>query len=180
MIFTETAIPDLWIVDLEPISDERGWFSRSYDEDEFAKRGLNTCWPQWSTSFNKTAGTVRGMHYQCPPHDEVKLVTCLSGAIEDAVIDLRPNSPSFKRSFQLCLEASMGRALYIPAGLAHGFQTLKDETTVGYHIGTRFVPGTANGVCWNDPAFSPPIVWPLPIAMIAEKDQSWPDFQGSP
>jgi dTDP-4-dehydrorhamnose 3,5-epimerase len=178
VIFTETAIPDLWIVDLEPISDERGWFSRSYDEDEFARRGLNTSWPQWSTSFNKRAGTVRGMHFQGEPHGEVKLVTCLTGAIEDAVIDLRPQSKSFKQCFQIRLEAGSGRALYIPSGFAHGFQTLEDDTSVGYHIGTRFVPGSGAGVRWNDPAFSPPIAWPLSIAMIADKDKAWPDFQG--
>jgi len=175
VIVTATAIPGLWIVEPEPIGDERGWFARTYDQAEFARLGLNTDWPQWSRSFNKRAGTVRGMHYQRPPHAETKLVTCLQGAILDAVIDLRPDSPSFCQSVAVELDGASGRALYIPPGLAHGFQTLADDTLVGYAITPPYRPEASAGVRWDDPAFS--LSWPGPITVIADKDRAWPDFR---
>lgn len=172
-----TAIAGLWIVEPEPIADERGWFGRTYDSEIFAAHGLNTQWPQWSTSFNRRAGTVRGMHYQRPPHGEVKLVACAQGAVHDVVIDLRPESATFLQTLGVRLDSDSGRALYIPAGLAHGFQTLADETIVSYHMDTPFVPEAAAGLRWNDPKAV--VSWPLPIAIISDKDLSWPDM-GSP
>ncbi|ACJ01120.1 dTDP-4-dehydrorhamnose 3,5-epimerase [Rhodospirillum centenum] len=177
MQFSETTIPGVTVVDLEPIRDRRGHFARCFCADAFAARGLPTDFPQHSLSFNAVAGTVRGLHFQLPPHGEPKLIRCTRGAIFDVAVDLRPESPTWRQWVGIELSASTGRALYIPPGLAHGFQTLTDETEVLYMMGVRFVPEAARGYRWNDPAFG--IDWPLPPTLISERDLSFPDFAGA-
>ncbi len=175
MKFQATPLAGLWIVEPEPIADQRGWFARTYDVEVFAQHGLNIHWPQWSTSSNRKAGTVRGMHYQRPPKGEIKLVACAQGAIFDVVVDLRPGSPTRFQVFGMRLDSATGLALYIPDGLAHGFQTLEDDTLVSYHIGTPFAADAAAGLRWNDPAIT--LEWPLPISAISDKDCTWPDYR---
>jgi dTDP-4-dehydrorhamnose 3,5-epimerase len=173
-----TAMAGLWIVEPEPIADERGWFGRTYDADIFARNGLETDWPQWSTSVNRRTGTVRGLHFQRPPYAETKLVACVKGAIHDVVVDLRPDSITYLQALGVRLDSDGCCALYIPAGFAHGFQTLEDDTIVAYHIDTRFEAAAAAGLRWNDPGIA--VAWPLPISSISDKDRAWPDFVGRP
>lgn len=175
MIFRETEIPGAFVVEPEPIADERGFFARTFDADEFAARGLETDYVQWSVSFNERAGTLRGLHFQREPHAEVKLVRCARGSLYDVIVDLRPDSPSFRRWTAVELSAENRLALYIPKGLAHGFQTLDDSTEVVYAISERYEPTAAAGARWDDPAFG--IEWPpAEERLMSEKDRSWPDF----
>lgn len=174
MKFTPTEISGVWIVDLERHEDERGWFARTWCAHEFEAHGLNPRMVQCSTSFNKKKGTLRGMHYQAAPHEEVKLVRCASGAILDVALDLRPNSPTFKRWVGVELTEDNGRALYIPEGCAHGFQTLKDNTEVFYQMTEFFHPQATRGVRWDDSAFA--IRWPINGPTIASRDSSYQDF----
>lgn len=175
MIFTETPLPGAFLIDLEPIEDERGSFSRIFCEREFAAAGLVERFPQWSVSRNRRKGTLRGMHFQDSPNAEIKLVRCTAGAICDVIVDLRRASPTYCRWFAADLSAANGRALYIPEGLAHGFQTLTDEAEVSYHISAFHVPGVGRGVRWDDPAFA--IDWPQASErVISERDRSYPDF----
>ena len=177
MKFIETSIPDVLIIEPELHADERGFFARTYCHDEFAARSLPTSWAQCSLSFNHERGTVRGMHFQAPPYAEAKLVRCTRGAIHDVVLDLRPDSSTFLRHVAVTLNAENRRLLYIPKGLAHGFQTLEDDSEVFYQISSRYRPETSRGVRWNDPAFS--IHWPLPVSRISERDRTYPDFRSS-
>jgi len=170
MKFTPTKIAGVWIVDMERHEDERGWFARSWCAEEFAKHGLDSNLSQCSVSFNRRRGTLRGMHYQVAPHAETKLVRCTHGAIFDVALDLRPASPSFKQWVGAELTAKSGRALYIPEGCAHGFQTLEGESEVFYQMTGAFHPASARAVRWNDPAFL--INWPLPEVILSGKDKS--------
>lgn len=172
MRFETTGLDDAWLVHLEPRQDSRGFFARTFCVDEFRAHGLETEFPQHSISRSFNKGTVRGMHFQREPHAEVKLVRCLSGAIWDVIIDMRPGSPTFRqwRAFELSDEN--GCQLYIPKGFAHGFQTLSDNAVVNYLISEFHVPDAASGVCHDDPAFG--INWPLPVTTISEKDLLWP------
>jgi len=164
MKFTRTELDGVWIVDLEPHVDERGSFARTYCADELAAYGLRTAWPQANVSRNTHCGTLRGLHYQAEPHPEIKLVRCTAGAIFDVVVDVRRDSSTFGRWLGLDLTAATGRALYIPAGFAHGFQTLTDEADVSYLMGTAYTPNLARGLRWDDPAVG--VTWPLaPVAM---------------
>jgi dTDP-4-dehydrorhamnose 3,5-epimerase len=176
MLFTKTELDGAWLVTPEPIRDERGWFARTFCEREFAAHGLETRFVQHSTSQNVARGTLRGMHFQNPPHAEAKLVRCLKGAIWDVIIDLNPGSPTFKRWQGFELSADNTRQLYIPKGFAHGFQTLQDDCQIGYLISEFYAPQAAAGVRWNDPAFA--IDWPLPASVMNDKDTAWPDFTG--
>ncbi len=174
MQFTPLSLSGAVAIEIDPRRDERGFFSRTFCEQEFAAQGLATHFPQSNISFNNRCGTVRGMHYQAEPYPEIKLVRCTRGAIYDVIIDLRPGSASFKQSLGIELNAENRTALYIPAGFAHGFQTLTDDTEVLYMMGDVYHADLARGVRWNDPAFN--IQWPLPVSMISERDLAYPDF----
>jgi dTDP-4-dehydrorhamnose 3,5-epimerase len=160
------------LVDLERQEDERGWFARAWCAREFGERKLETRLAQVNLSFNRRAGTLRGMHYQAWPSEEAKLVRCLNGALHDVVVDLRPESPTHRRWVAVRLDDEARRAVYIPAGCAHGFQTLVDETEVLYLMSEFHDPAAAGGVRYDDPALA--IAWPLPVSEISAKDQSWP------
>ena len=177
MRFTRTALPGVWVIELDLLGDERGWFARTFDAEEFAGHGLNPAVAQCNASFNARRDTLRGMHYQAEPHGESKLVRCVRGAIFDVAVDLRPDSASLCRWHGVELSAASARALYIPAGMAHGFQTLTDDCEVLYMMGERYAPEGARGVRWDDPAFA--IEWPAPHAerIISERDRSYPDFR---
>jgi dTDP-4-dehydrorhamnose 3,5-epimerase len=175
--FIETPLPGAWVIELEELGDERGWFARTFDAEEFRARGLNPDVVQCNASFNHRAGTVRGMHYQADPHGESKLVRCVRGAIFDVAVDLRPDSATYRHWHGVELSAENRLAFYIPAGLAHGFQTLTDDCEVLYQMGNPYVPEAARGVRWDDPALG--IEWPASDAArtISEKDRSYPELQ---
>jgi dTDP-4-dehydrorhamnose 3,5-epimerase len=174
MRFETTSLDGVRLVHLEPARDSRGFFARSFCADEFRAHDLEAEFPQHSLSCSSRKGTVRGMHFQRAPHAEVKLVRCIRGSIWDIIIDLRPDSATFRqwRGFELSDEN--GTQLYIPKGFAHGFQTLSDDAQVNYLISECYAPAAASGVRHDDPAFG--ITWPLPVSMISEKDLLWPDF----
>ncbi|HVN84167.1 MAG TPA: dTDP-4-dehydrorhamnose 3,5-epimerase [Candidatus Binatia bacterium] len=172
MIFRETELPGAFVVELERIADERGFFARSFCQRDFAARGLNSRLVQCNISFNAQRGTVRGMHYQIAPYAETKLVRCTRGGIYDVIVDLRPSSATHRRWIAIELTADNGRMLYIPEGFAHGFQTLADDTEVFYQMSEFYHPECARGVRWNDPAIA--VRWPQPIRCIAPKDQAYP------
>ncbi len=176
MLFVETPLPGAWVIDLERFSDERGWFARAFDAEEFRVHGMNPSVVQCNVSYNARRDTLRGMHYQAEPHGESKLVRCVRGAIFDVAIDLRPDSRSYRAWHGVELSAENGRAFYIPRGLAHGFQTLSEEAEVLYQMGDPHVPEAARGVRWDDPAFG--IDWPDPAGerTISGRDAAYPDF----
>jgi dTDP-4-dehydrorhamnose 3,5-epimerase len=177
MILTETKLPGAYVLDLEPIGDRRGFFSRVWSEEELSAQGLETRIAQCSVSFNGRRGTLRGLHFQRAPYEEVKVVRCTSGALFDVIVDLRPESPAFSRWIGVELTADNRRALYVPRGFAHGFQTLIDGTEVFYMISTPYVPEASDGIRWNDPTFG--IAWPLSPTEISDRDLRWPDFNAS-
>ena len=158
MIFRETEIPGAFVIDLERREDERGFFARAWCADEFAAHGLSTRLVQANLSYNESAGTLRGMHFQRAPHEEAKLIRCTRGSLFDAIVDLRPDSPAFKRWIGVELSAENRRALYVPEGCAHGYQTLEDGTESLYLVSEFYAPESEGGVRWNDPAFG--IEWP--------------------
>jgi dTDP-4-dehydrorhamnose 3,5-epimerase len=175
--FHETPVAGALVVESERIEDERGYFARTFASEEFAARGLDARVNQCSTSFNARAGTLRGLHYQAEPHGEAKLVRCTRGAIYDVALDLRSESPTYLRWYGVELSADNGRALFVPEGCAHGFQSLVDATEVLYQISTPYVPDAARGVRWDDPAFG--IEWPPAPAdgrTMSERDATYPDF----
>lgn len=174
MKFTPTVLPGVYLVDLEPIEDERGFFARSWCQEEFSALGLDGNLAQCNISYNRARGTLRGMHYQAEPHGEAKLVRCTRGAIHDVAVDLRPGSPAYLHHLGVELSADNRRAFFIPAGLAHGFQTLTPDTEVFYQMSRAYVPGASRGVRWNDPAFG--IAWPDDERTISDRDRTWPDF----
>ncbi len=172
MRYTETTLPGVLLVDLERHQDERGFFARVWCREELAARGLNPNLAQCSISYNRKKGTLRGMHYQAEPHPEAKFVQCIRGAIYDVALDLRPNSPTFRKWYAAELSADNRRLLYLPEGCAHGFQTLTEDCDVLYFISTPFYPELARGVRWDDPAFG--IRWPLPVSVISQRDRDYP------
>lgn len=174
MRFIATRLTGLWLVEPERIEDERGFFARTWCEREFRERGLNSQWVQCNISFNQKRGTLRGMHYQAAPYEETKLVSCTQGAIYDVAVDLRPGSATFRQWVGAELSAENRRLFYIPAGFAHGFITLEDQSTVFYQMSEFYHAEAARGVRWNDPALG--IEWPIPVAVISDKDRSYPDF----
>jgi dTDP-4-dehydrorhamnose 3,5-epimerase len=172
MIFTETALEGAFIIEPEPIHDERGFFARTWSQEEFLQRGLNPRVLQQSISLNKLRGTIRGMHYQVDPYREAKLVRCTTGAIFDVLVDLREDSPTFHKWVGLELSSKNRRMLYVPEEFAHGFQTLQDETEISYQISEYYHPEAARGLRWDDPALG--IEWPLPVTVISERDKQHP------
>lgn len=175
MIFGATQIAGAWLIDIEPLRDERGFFSRTWCQRELTAHGLDAEIAQESVSWNHERGTTRGLHFQRPPHAEIKIVRCTRGAIFDVIVDIRPDSPTFRQWQGVELTADNRRAFYIPKGCAHGFQTLANETEISYVISTFYVPQASAGYRYNDPAFG--ITWPLPVTIISENDLRWPDFE---
>lgn len=174
MIFTETPIPGVYVVDLERRGDDRGFFARAFCEREFAAHGLATRFVQANDSLSAQRGTLRGMHYQLAPRAETKLVRCIRGALYDVVLDLRPGSPTFGKSYGTELTAANRRMMYVPKGFAHGFVTLEDDTEAFYLVDEPYAPEQERGVRWNDPRFG--IRWPVEPAVISDKDRRHPDF----
>jgi dTDP-4-dehydrorhamnose 3,5-epimerase len=174
VIFRELSLKGSFLIDLEKREDERGFFARTFCKHEFEAHGLPTEFVQCNISFNKRKGTLRGMHFQAPPFAEAKLIRCSRGSIFDAIIDLRPSSPTFKQHFTVRLSADGAEMLYVSEGFAHGFQTLEDNTEVFYQMSQFHAPDFARGVRWNDPAFG--IAWPPADRIIVERDQRYADF----
>lgn len=169
MIFKETRLVGAYVIDLEKIEDERGFFARSWCQREFAAMSLDAKLVQCNISHNHRRGTVRGLHYQLPPAAETKLVRCTRGAMFDVIIDLRPNSPTFLQWLGVELSADKYIILYVPKGFAHGFQTLVDNTEVFYQMSEFYAPELAGGLRWDDPQLG--IDWPLPVSVMSQKDQ---------
>lgn len=174
MIFRETDVPGAYVIDLDRHADERGFFARSWCRRAFREHGLNPRIVQCNISYNEARGTLRGMHYQMPPHEEAKLVRCTRGRIYDVIIDLRRDSPAFTQYVGIELNDRNRTMLYVPEGVAHGFLTLDDDTEVFYQMSAFYAPEAARGVRWNDPAFG--IDWPAPVRQIKERDARYPDF----
>ena len=176
MQFIPTIFAGAYLIEPTRISDERGFFARTYCASEFAAKGLKADAVQCSISYNKMCGTLRGMHFQRQPNAEAKLVRCTAGAIYDVIIDLRQGSRTFAKWAAFELKVQDHNALYIPEGFAHGFQTLADDTEVLYQMFNFFVPKSAGGIRWNDPAFQ--IEWPLEVSIMSDKDRAYADFEG--
>lgn len=175
MIYEKTNIQGIYLIHLEKNEDPRGFFARTFDRDEFLSHGLGFEIVQISLSYNKQRGTVRGMHVQLPPHEEEKLVQCVRGEIVDIVLDLRKDSPTYKQHLSITLNEQNNDLIYIPNGVAHGFQTQRDNTVIQYHMSTVYVPESSSGMRWNDPAFN--IKWPLPITIISDRDNSYDSYR---
>lgn len=175
MIFEETPLAGVVVLKPERFEDERGFFARTYCRQEFEEHGLDPAVEQCNVSYNHRRGTLRGLHFQAPPHEEDKLVRVTRGAIYDVAVDLRPSSSTFKEVFGVELTAENGWALYVPKGCAHGFQVLEDETEVFYQMSRRYAPGAGRGYRWDDPAFGVP--WPLEPTVMSEKDRELPYFR---
>jgi dTDP-4-dehydrorhamnose 3,5-epimerase len=176
MIFTETKIKGVYIIEPELLTDERGFFARSFCKEEFQKYGLEMDIVQCNISYNAKKGTLRGIHYQIPPFEEAKIVSCTKGSIYDVVVDLRRDSSTYCLWHSEKLSVDSYRMLYIPKGCAHGFQTLEDNCIVYYQMGAYYHSECAVGIRWNDPAID--IVWPIPAGIISEKDKNYGDFKG--
>jgi dTDP-4-dehydrorhamnose 3,5-epimerase len=176
VIFRDTELAGVRLIELERRTDERGFFARAWDPAELESAGLNPALAQVSVAFNDRRRTLRGLHFQAEPHAEAKLVRCTRGAVFDVVVDLRRDSPTFRRWLGIELREDDGRMLYVPEGVAHGYLTLEDATETLYLISEPYAPAAARGVRWNDPAFG--IEWPAEPAVISERDRSWPDFSG--
>lgn len=174
MKFGETPLAGAFVIDIEPIEDARGFFARAWCRRELEAHGLNPSLAQANLSFNRRKGTLRGMHWQEPPHAESKLVRCTRGAIFDVAVDLRPGSVTYLQWFGAELSADNHRMLLVPEGFAHGFQTLADDTEVFYQVSEFYAPQAERGARYNDPSFN--IQWPLGVAVVSDKDAAWPDF----
>jgi dTDP-4-dehydrorhamnose 3,5-epimerase len=174
MVITETKLKGAFVIELEPFKDVRGFFARAWSDREFEAFGLNARFVETNISFNKNKGTLRGMHYQLPPYAQVKLVRCTRGSIYDVIVDLRPDSPTFKQWFAVELSAENHLMLYVPGEFAHGFQTLEDDTEVSYQTSSYYAPEHARGLRWDDPAIS--IRWPTDNLVMIERDRDYPDF----
>jgi len=173
MIFKETDIQGAYLIELEKIGDERGFLARTWCSNEFDSQGLVTAVAQCSIGFNAERGTLRGLHYSVAPHEEVRLIRCTKGAIYDVIVDLRRDSPTHLRWVGFELTEDNRRTLYVPAGCAHGYQTLADNAEVYYQMDELYVPECARGARFDDPAFG--IEWPLAVTAISERDRSWED-----
>jgi dTDP-4-dehydrorhamnose 3,5-epimerase len=176
MRFVPAAIEGVVMIEPEPAQDARGFFARTFCVREFEARGLEHTYVQHSLSYSAARGTMRGLHFQRAPHEEVKVVSCTRGAIRDVLVDLRPGSTTYRRWEGFDLTAENRRSLYVPKGIAHGFQTLLPDTEVSYLISAFYAPDAAFGVRHDDPFFE--IEWPLPVEIISERDLGWPDFTG--
>jgi dTDP-4-dehydrorhamnose 3,5-epimerase len=174
MIFTETKLKGAYVLSIEKLEDERGFFARSWCRREFEKHGLNPQLVQCNISFNSHKGTMRGMHYQVKPYEEAKLIRCTTGSIYDVIVDIRPHSPSYKQYLGIALTPENHKMLYVPEGFAHGFLTLEDNTEVFYQMSEFYAPDHARGFRWNDPVFG--IGWPANVQVISDRDRDYPDF----
>jgi dTDP-4-dehydrorhamnose 3,5-epimerase len=174
MIFTETKLQGVTIVDIQRLQDERGFFARSWCRNEFKQAGLVDTLVQTNISFNAKKGIIRGMHFQLPPFEEVKLVQCTRGAIFDVIVDLRPQSKTHKQWISVELTEENHRMIYIPPGCGHGYQTLTDTSDILYQVSQFYSQEHARGARYNDPAFQ--IQWPLPLTLISKNDSTWPDY----
>jgi dTDP-4-dehydrorhamnose 3,5-epimerase len=172
MKFTETKLKGAFIIDLEPRTDDRGFFSRSFCQKEFEAHGLKTTIAQANISFNYRKGTVRGMHFQFPPAAETKFVRCSRGAIVDVIVDLRPESPTYLQHVAVELTADNRRGLFVPERFAHGYQVLEDNTETTYQVGEFYTPSAESGIRFSDPRLG--IEWPLPATDMSDKDAKWP------
>lgn len=177
MKFEPTPLAGSFLVGLEPRADDRGSFARAFCEREFAAAGLETRFVQANLSTNKLAGIVRGMHFQSAPHEEVKLVRCVVGAIYDVIVDNRPESPTYLRWFGAILSEENGLMMYVPRGFAHGYQSLTAGATAHYMVSTHYAPGAEGGLRLDDPALA--IAWPLPVADASARDRAWPLLEGA-
>lgn len=176
MIYNELELPGAFVIDLEPIEDDRGFFARAWSEAELRERRLTARTVQCNLSYNRRRGTLRGMHYQAAPHEEAKFVRCIRGSLLDVIVDIRPGSPTYLRWMGIELTASNRRMLYVPEGFAHGFQTLEDDTEAFYQVSEFYTPEAERGARWNDPLFA--IEWPeVEERTISPKDAGWPDYQ---
>jgi len=175
VIFTETELKGAYIIEIEELKDHRGFFARSWCQNEFKDHGLTTRIAQANVSYNKKMGTLRGMHYQLSPYEETKLVRCTRGGIYDVIIDLRPASTTYTQWIGVKLTAENYKMFYVPENFAHGFITLEDDTEVTYQVSQFYTPGSERGIRWDDPAFS--IDWPIDVQVISDKDKSWPDYK---
>jgi dTDP-4-dehydrorhamnose 3,5-epimerase len=176
VIFTETKLHGAFILELEKREDDRGFFARSWCQREFQAHNLNPRLVQCNISFNRMKGTLRGMHYQAAPLAEAKLVRCTAGALYDVIIDLRPDSRTYKQHVGEVLSAANYKMMYVPEGFAHGFQTLEDNTEIFYQMSEFYSPEQARGVRYNDPAFG--IKWMIGNPVIVDRDRNYPDFAG--
>jgi dTDP-4-dehydrorhamnose 3,5-epimerase len=174
VIFQPTPLTGAFVIELERVSDNRGFFARSWCEREFAAQGLTSSLTQCNVSFNHQSATLRGMHYQSPPYEETKLVRCTMGAVFDVIVDMRPASPTYRQWFAVELSAENHRMLFIPGQFAHGFQTLTDNTELFYQMTGNYHPASAVGFRWNDPSIA--IQWPLNPTVMAARDQEWADL----
>ena len=172
MIFTQTSLSGVWLIDLEPHVDERGFLVRTYCEREFADHGLNTEWPQSNLTLTRRRGMLRGLHYQAEPRPEIKLIRCNAGAVFDVVVDIQPDSPTFGRWAGFELNEKNQRSLYIPVGFAHGFQCLQDDCEVFYQMSDYYDPDLVRGIVWNDPRVG--IKWPIAGPVLSERDSNLP------
>jgi dTDP-4-dehydrorhamnose 3,5-epimerase len=171
MRYFETALRGAFVIELEPRNDNRGFFARSFCQHEFEAHGLKPVIAQANIAFNVKRGTLRGMHFQFPPHAETKLVRATRGAIIDVIVDLRPESPTYLQSIAVELSADNHRALLVPERFAHGYQTLEDATETSYQVGEFYAPGSEGGLSPFDPALQ--LKWPLPVTEMSEKDRAW-------
>jgi len=174
VIFNKTELNGAYVVEIDKLNDHRGFFARTWCQKEFDEHNLVSKVRQANVSYNKTKGTLRGMHYQVSPYEETKLVRCTKGAIYDVIIDLRPASSTHTQWIGVELAAGNYKMLYVPENFAHGFITLKDDTEVTYQVSQFYTPGSERGIRWDDPAFG--IDWPLAVQVISDKDNSWPDY----
>lgn len=174
MIFNETELTGAYIIDIEPMKDDRGFFARSWCQKEFEERGLNSNLVQCNISYNEKRGTLRGMHFQLAPFEEEKLVRCVHGSIYDVIVDLREESSTYKQWVGVVLSAENRRSLFVPKGFAHGFLTLSDNAEVFYQMSSEFVAGSDKGLRWDDPAIA--ISWPNKPQCISVKDQAYKDL----
>lgn len=174
MRFTETKLRGAFVLELEPRSDDRGFFSRTFCQKEFQAHGLKPTVVQVNCSYNHKRATMRGMHYQLPPAAETKLIRCTRGGIYDVIVDLRPDSPTFLQHFGIELTEHNRKQLYVPELFAHGYLTLTPDAETVYQVGEFYTPGYERGIRYNDPALK--INWPIPVEVVSEKDASWPAF----
>ena len=174
MKFTETKLKGAYIIDLNKLEDDRGFFARAWCQKEFEEHGLNGRLSQANMSYNKRKGTLRGLHYQIAPYQEAKMVRCVRGALYDVIVDLRKDSPTYKQWIGVELTQDNHRMLYVPEDFGHAFITLVDDTVAFYQVSEFYTPGAERGLRWNDPALG--IDWPMEPAVVSEKDANWPDF----
>ena len=176
MVFTQTPLLGAFVIQLQPKLDQRGFFARGWCARQFADHRLVSEIAQFNISYSSRKSTLRGMHYQSAPYEEVKVVGCVRGALHDVIIDLRKDSATYRQTFAVELSAANHKMVYVPSGFAHGFETLEDETEALYLVSTFYTPAAERGVRYDDPAFK--IDWPLPVLVISERDARWPPYTG--